>query len=181
MSNVYTPPSADMSSSTGEDATYEPKVFSLTGRIGRLRMIAFNMVAMMSLGVFMAVAAGIGGAIFGVLGVILAVVIAIPMVVLSIAFSVRRLNDLNHSGWWVLLSLIPFVSFIYSLYVLFAPGTKGANDFGPAPAENPTWVVVCAWIFPVLFAVGIFAAISSDAYQTYKDRAAGQEQSQSAL
>jgi uncharacterized membrane protein YhaH (DUF805 family) len=144
-------------------------------------MIAFNMVAMLSMGVFMAVAAGIGGAIFGVLGVILAVVIAIPMVVLSIAYSVRRLNDLNHSGWWVLLSLIPFVSFIYSLYVLFAPGTKGTNDFGPAPAENPTWVVVCAWIFPILFAVGIFAAISSDAYQTYKDRAAGQEQSQSAL
>ena len=47
--------------------------------------------------------------------------------------AIRRLHDLNKSGWWVLVFLIPYVNFIFSLYVWFAPGTKGVNRYGFDP------------------------------------------------
>lgn len=44
----------------------------------------------------------------------------------------RRLNDLNFSGWWLLLSLIPGVGFGIILYLCMKPGSKGDNKFGAA-------------------------------------------------
>lgn len=43
-----------------------------------------------------------------------------------LAVGVRRLHDANHSGWWMLISI---VAFIFSLM----KGTEGANRFGPDP------------------------------------------------
>jgi uncharacterized membrane protein YhaH (DUF805 family) len=173
VSNIYSPPGADVSNIAVDDATYEPKLFSLTGRIGRLRMLAFSFGALVLFMVVGGILIGIGAALMGVVGaIILAVIVIVPLVVLSIAISVRRLNDLNHSGWWVLLSFVPFVSMLYGLYVLFAPGSKGSNDFGAAPSPNPTWVTVCALLLPVLFVGGSFVAMSSTAYQSFLDRAA---------
>lgn len=49
---------------------------------------------------------------------------------------IRRLHDLNKTGWFCLLMLIPFVNTIFSLYVLFAPGTVGYNQYGADPVEG---------------------------------------------
>jgi uncharacterized membrane protein YhaH (DUF805 family) len=174
VSNIYSPPSADVSNIAIDDVTYEPKMLSLSGRIGRLRLIAyslaFGLIAMFAIGIVAAIGAFLVGP---KTAIALSILLYIPMLVLSIAFSVRRLNDLNHSGWWVLLSFVPFLNFLYILYVLFAPGTNGANEFGAAPSPNPTWVKVCALILPVLFFAGMFAAMSSGAYQSYLERAGG--------
>lgn len=43
---------------------------------------------------------------------------------------VCRLHDIDKSGLWVLLVLIPFMGFIMSVYLLFAKGTQGRNRFG---------------------------------------------------
>lgn len=170
MSNIYSPPSADVSNVGIDDATYEPKVFALSGRIGRLRMLAFGLGATLALSLLMAVVAGLGGLVLGpVVAMILAGLIYIPMIVLSFAYAVRRLNDLNLSGWWCLLSFVPFVNIIYGLYVLFAPGTKGSNNYGPAPSDNPRWVIVTACIMPVLFILAIVAAVSTGFYDTYSN------------
>jgi uncharacterized membrane protein YhaH (DUF805 family) len=171
VSNIYSPPSADVSNIAVDDATYEPKLFSLTGRIGRLRMVAYNlslgMIAMV--GAFAVVFLGV--ALHTAFLIILGALVFIPMLVLSIGFSVRRLNDLNHSGWWVLISFIPVLGWLYGLYVLFAPGSKGSNEYGAAPAQNPTWVKVCALILPVLFIGLMIAAMSTGVYQSYLERA----------
>lgn len=179
MSNVYTPPSADMSNSGMGDETYEPKVFSLTGRIGRLRLLAFG-VALGAATMIGAAVIGVAMAVVGKLAMVLAAILYIPVVVLSIGYSVRRLHDLNHSGWWVLLNFVPFLGLLFALYVLCAPGTQGSNNFGPAPSPNPTWVKVCAFLFPVAF-VGILAAVAIPAYQDYVHRAQGASRSDSAL
>lgn len=51
----------------------------------------------------------------------------------SISVSVRRLHDLNKSGWWYLISFIPLIGIII-LYIWFATrGTVGANNFGEDP------------------------------------------------
>ncbi|GMQ56311.1 DUF805 domain-containing protein [Vallitalea sediminicola] len=57
----------------------------------------------------------------------------------GLTLTVRRLHDLNKTGWLVLiqfLSLIPvlrIISGIFGLYLLFARGTDGENEYGDNP------------------------------------------------
>jgi len=50
--------------------------------------------------------------------------------------SVRRLHDLNRSGWFWLCGLIPIVNVFLGLFLLFVKGTEGSNDYGESP-NNP--------------------------------------------
>ena len=49
----------------------------------------------------------------------------------GLAVSVRRLHDLDRSGWWVLLGLIPLVGVIILIIWNCQRGTIGPNRFGP--------------------------------------------------
>lgn len=69
--------------------------------------------------------------ILGILVLIFYLAIIIP----SIAVSIRRLHDLDKSGWWILLSLVPIVSLLL-LYWFCLKGTEGDNQFGPDPLGN---------------------------------------------
>lgn len=54
------------------------------------------------------------------------------MLVPSLAVAVRRLHDVNCSGWLLLIAVIPFGSLL--LFVLACvPGTQGGNKYGPGP------------------------------------------------
>jgi len=68
-------------------------------------------------------------------GLLLYLVIAAAILVSTIMLSIRRLHDINMSGWLVLLSLIPFVDAIFQLFLLFKKGTDGDNDYGPDPLK----------------------------------------------
>jgi uncharacterized membrane protein YhaH (DUF805 family) len=69
-----------------------------------------------------------------VLGIqLLTAILALGLLIPSIAVGVRRLHDLDKSGWWLLLGLIPIVGGLVLLYWFCQPGTPGANQFG-APA-----------------------------------------------
>ena len=48
-----------------------------------------------------------------------------------LSVSVRRLHDLDRSGWWVLLDLVPIVGWIVLLMWFCTKGTDGPNRFGP--------------------------------------------------
>lgn len=48
---------------------------------------------------------------------------------------IQRLHDLDLSGWFILLFLIPLFNLIFALYLFVAPGTEQANRYGPKP--NP--------------------------------------------
>ena len=52
----------------------------------------------------------------------------------SIAVGVRRLHDTGKSGWWWLISLIPFVGSIILLIMCAQPGEAGSNQYGPDPS-----------------------------------------------
>ena len=47
----------------------------------------------------------------------------------SIFIAIKRFHDMDKSGWWALLTLLPLVSII----IIFIPGTKGSNRFGEDP------------------------------------------------
>jgi uncharacterized membrane protein YhaH (DUF805 family) len=51
----------------------------------------------------------------------------------SLAVSVRRLHDLERSGWYLLLCLIPIVGVIILIYWMCQSGTSGQNRFGEDP------------------------------------------------
>ena len=51
----------------------------------------------------------------------------------SIAVGVRRLHDLDRSGWWLLLGFIPLIGAIVLIVWFCGSGTPGANRFGPDP------------------------------------------------
>jgi uncharacterized membrane protein YhaH (DUF805 family) len=51
----------------------------------------------------------------------------------TISVMVRRLHDIDRSGWWYWVALIPLVGAILLLIWFCTRGTSGANQFGPDP------------------------------------------------
>ncbi len=54
----------------------------------------------------------------------------------NIAVSVRRLHDIDRSGWWVLIGLVPFVGVLVLLYWWVQSGTNGPNTYGNDPLSK---------------------------------------------
>lgn len=54
----------------------------------------------------------------------------------SLAVQVRRLHDIDRSGWWLLATLLPFIGFLIGLSYNLAPGNPGRNRFGRPPGER---------------------------------------------
>lgn len=54
----------------------------------------------------------------------------------SLAIAARRLHDLDTSGWWLLLSLVPVVNIGFGIYILFMKGTQGPNKYGADPLQQ---------------------------------------------
>ena len=48
----------------------------------------------------------------------------------SLAVAVRRLHDIDRSGWWYFLIVIPIIGPLVLLYWYIQPGTDGSNQFG---------------------------------------------------
>lgn len=51
----------------------------------------------------------------------------------TLAICVRRLHDIDHSAWWILVILIPFIGFIVLFVFVMMKGTPSENRFGPNP------------------------------------------------
>ena len=49
----------------------------------------------------------------------------------GIAIGVRRLHDLDRTGWWLLIVFIPLIGWIVLLIWYCSKGTEGPNRFGP--------------------------------------------------
>ena len=50
-----------------------------------------------------------------------------------LAVGIRRLHDIDRSGWWWLISVIPLVGIIILIIWWCKPSQPGANRFGPNP------------------------------------------------
>lgn len=114
-------------------------LFGLKGRMTRLwwwlaRLGAYPaaFVAMMLVAAVMSLApeGDLPSAIEG----LLVVLIVVALTWIEIATSIRRLHDLDLSGWFYLVSLVPLVGLVFYVVVLGClPGTKGRNNYGPPP------------------------------------------------
>lgn len=152
------------------ETTGELKVFSLSGRIGRLRYLGWS-AAMMLVSVLMYALATATLVASPVAGGVLMAVVAVAFTVVSVQIGVQRLHDVGWSGWLWLLNLVPVVNIVIALIMVFAPGAPVANTYGAPPPANSTAVKLLAFswiIFP--FLIGILAAIAIPQYQQYVKR-----------
>jgi uncharacterized membrane protein YhaH (DUF805 family) len=164
--NPYRAPAAAVADAAEQ---YQPvNIYSASGRIGRARYIAYTLGLSILFGVFVAAVAGALGAMglaaaAGIGGIVLYAGLLIWMFMLTI----QRAHDFNTTGWLSILMLIPLVNFIF----WFIPGTDGENRFGGETPPNSILVLIAAWLVPVLFFVGIIAAVALPAYSDYMKRA----------
>src|SRR5688500_16079856 len=49
----------------------------------------------------------------------------------SLGLSVRRLHDIDKSGWWILIGLIPIVGWIILIVWYVRRGNPDTNEWGP--------------------------------------------------
>lgn len=167
----YAPPRASVGDDLPEFATL--KVFTIHGRIGRLRYLAWTL----ALTVAMLVAAGIistvgfavataSPTIAIILGSLLGFALFVTLVVVSVQIGVQRLHDLGWSGWLYLLNLVPLVNSVFPILLLVLPGNSGANQYGAPPPPNSTAVKVLAslWLAFIPLMLIIVLALGMNGY-----------------
>ncbi len=173
----FSPPKASLEQAESQvfDTT---SPFSPKGRFGRVDYLAYSVL----LGIAVMLFSGGLGAVMAVSGpsseslqtmLIINALISLPAIVIGILFMIRRLHDLNWSGWIAVSYIIPLVNVVVFLILIFMRGTAGANDYGP-PRQPPSRLkIMLALILPAIFIVGILAAIAIPAYQAYVAQAQG--------
>jgi len=62
----------------------------------------------------------------GLLGTIFSLAMLVP----NLSVTVRRLHDVDKSGWWMLIGIIPIIGAIWMLVLFCSKGTEGQNRFG---------------------------------------------------
>ena len=133
------------------DVSLKDHFFRWEGRLNRLRYIkrtliiialsiALYLITMTAVFLLLAQTGGnntalnpIQGMLFAGLGLI--TLLFIPLHVASWMLMIRRLHDLDVSGYFSLLSLVPFINIGLIIYLLCKQGTDGDNTYGPDPLD----------------------------------------------
>ena len=61
----------------------------------------------------------------------------LALILPALAVSVRRLHDIDKSGWWLLIGAIPLIGWLFFIIWGCTKGTLGPNRFGPDPLPTP--------------------------------------------
>jgi uncharacterized membrane protein YhaH (DUF805 family) len=64
-------------------------------------------------------------------------IISLALFIPGLSVSVRRLHDIDRTGWWLLLAFTIIGIFVL-IYWACVPGTTGSNRFGPDPMPAKT-------------------------------------------
>lgn len=72
--------------------------------------------------------------VIGIIGSdILTALVALALFLPSLSVGVRRLHDIDKSGWWILLALIPIIGTLIILFFAVLKSTPGSNEYGLNP------------------------------------------------
>jgi uncharacterized membrane protein YhaH (DUF805 family) len=85
--------------------------------------------------ILVGIGANIIDAIIGSSGVISGLA-ALALLLPGLSVSVRRFHDINRSGWWILIFIVPIVGFILWLVWFTREGDPGENQYGPPPVAG---------------------------------------------
>jgi uncharacterized membrane protein YhaH (DUF805 family)/glutaredoxin len=109
---------------------------SFDGRIGRVAYLIGGF-AISAICIMVAIAALKSGIW------LLLVPLLLGALFVSLRLVVLRCHDIGWSGWWSLVSLVPYAGNLFNLILLIVPGTRGSNDFG-RPSRPPGMPAVAA-------------------------------------
>lgn len=125
-------------SSADKEAVFKELFFTSKGRLNRksyiYRSLFLSLVLCVVQGVLTFAANTIGE--LELLFAVVAFGFSLFSFVSNIMMDVRRLHDLDLSGWWMLLMLVPLVNIFFALYMLFFKGTDGPNQYGDDPLQS---------------------------------------------
>ncbi|MBO4250413.1 MAG: DUF805 domain-containing protein [Paludibacteraceae bacterium] len=63
-------------------------------------------------------------------------IVSLALLCPGLGVCVRRLHDINRSGWWVLLAAIPLIGGIILIVWLATKGDAAANEYGEVPTDE---------------------------------------------
>jgi uncharacterized membrane protein YhaH (DUF805 family) len=162
--------------SAHEEDNCELSIVSVHGRLGRLRFMAWNMalvlVELPFIVIFLAMLEKEGG-----LPTLWQpfLMIAVASCIVYVCFIIRRLHDINLSGWWALLVFIGNAGAGYQIKLAMSadsalilssgvplltlallcaiPGSAGTNNYDSPPPPNNVWI----YALSALFALSVIA------------------------
>lgn len=145
----------------------ELKVFTVQGRIGRLRYLAWSMALMFVALIMFAVCMTlmsmslITGGLFGAVAFVV-------FLVVSVQIGSQRLHDAGWSAWLLLLNLVPFVGSVFPFLMMAIPGNSGPNQYGAPQPPNSKGVKILAalWVPAMII---IVVGVLMGGLQTFKD------------
>lgn len=125
-------------SSADKEAVFKELFFTSKGRLNRksyiYRSIFLSLVLCVVQGVLTFAANTIGA--LELLFAVVAFGFSLFGFVSNIMMGVRRLHDLDLSGWWMLLLCVPLINFFFAIYIYFFKGTEGPNQYGEDPLQS---------------------------------------------
>lgn len=77
----------------------------------------------------------------------------------TVVITIRRLHDLNRSGWFSVLMFVPVINLFFMLYVMLIRGMLGANRFGALRA-NDDWEKGLGIVSFILCIIGLIALMA---------------------
>ena len=104
----------------GRDSRADYRRLFLTWYAGFYAWVGLGLLATHASGPFLWLALGV---------FLLGLVLLLPACLTLWTAQVRRLHDLDSSGWWLLLPVVPLI-------LLFPKGEAQDNSYGPPPAEG---------------------------------------------
>lgn len=63
----------------------------------------------------------------------MSMIVSLALFLPTLAVAIRRLHDIDRSGWWYLIGFVPLIGVLVLIYWYVQPGTGGDNDYGPPP------------------------------------------------
>ena len=116
------------------------EIFTTEGRINRLRYLKYMIILALSLGlakfVTSCMATFLTGDPNGTLVMMLTLMWALIAGAGNIMLIIRRLHDLDKNGYFLVLTFVPIVNVLFSIYLFCAKGTDGWNRYGADPLED---------------------------------------------
>ncbi len=111
---------------------------SSEGRLNRMRYwaAAFLLVPIIAVWFGMSFILLAAGSFAATIGGILLAVGYIFLAITSIVLLIKRAHDRDHSGWYILLTWIPLIGWIFSIELVFFAGTYGRNQYGEDPRPH---------------------------------------------
>jgi uncharacterized membrane protein YhaH (DUF805 family) len=123
---------ADFSGRSGRQEYWMFVLFTILVYLG---LAVLGLIAVLSMGGSGDFASNGSPPVAAILVIALAVIFVLGSIIPSIAVQVRRFHDQDKSGWFVLLSLIPYAGGLIIFIFMLLEGTRGPNQYGPDPRD----------------------------------------------